>query len=151
MKKLGKIPKTYIFLFVVVLLIVIISLSELNNQNTASKSPSPITSTKIDKLEQEEGDVDVIVEYLPEKSTSDAITFSIVLDTHSVNLDSFDFQKDVFLGKDGRGSLPITVNQSGSGHHRKGEITFKKTEAPFSIVLSNLSGIPKREFQFPNI
>lgn len=80
----------------------------------------------VKKQEKEENNVTVIVEYIPEKSDSFNSVFSITLDTHSANLDAFDFQKDVFLGKDGKGSLPMIVNESGGGHHRKAEITFKK-------------------------
>lgn len=154
MKTFSKIPKTYIFLGILVLL-AIISFYKLSSPKTSnnptSSIPSKETTEKIFKLEREEGNVTVIVEYLPEKSDENSSIFLITLDTHSVDLDAFDFQKDVFLGKEGRGSLPIKVSQSGSGHHRKAEVAFKKTATPFSIVLSNLGGISKREFQFTDL
>lgn len=155
MKLLTKIPKIYLFLGLVILLIAFISLFELNSSKTTSSpqnlGPSANINPSSNKLEKEEGNVTVIVEYLPEKSDENSSTFLITLDTHSVDLDVFDFQKDVFLGKDGRGSLPIKVSPSGIGHHRKAEVAFKKTATPFSIVLSNLAAISKREFQFTNI
>jgi len=150
-----KIPKTYLLLGIIILLIIIVSLFDINSSKTANRgqypTPSENLKEKTNKLEKEEGNVDVIVEYLPEKSDANTLVFNIILDTHNVNLDSFNFEKDVFLGKEGRGSLPIKISQSGSVHHRKAELAFNKTSTPFTIVLSNLSGISKREFKFTDI
>lgn len=155
MKLLTKIPKTYLFLGIVILLIVVISLLELINSKSANRpnnlAPSVNLSEKSNKLEKEEGDVDVVVEYLPEKSDNNNIVFNIVLDTHNVNLDSFDFFNDIELEKEGVVSIPIKSSPTGSVHHRKAEVVFKRINPPFSVVLLKLSSLPKREFQFINI
>lgn len=154
MQRLRKIPLSYLFLGTIIFLIVIISLFDFSNQktgNSASPANPARNQQKTYRQEKEEGNVDVVVEYLPDKSSQDTLTFEIALDTHSVNLDSFDFQKDIFLKRDGSINFPLTVIPSGGGHHRRAEVTFKKVSAPFSIILNNLSGISKREFKFSNL
>ena len=91
------------------------------------------------------------VEYIPKKSDKNTRAFEISLDTHSVELDSFDFVKDVILEKDGKAIPPANSIPSGGGHHRKAEVVFERVKSPFTISLINLSGVPKRVFQFTNI
>lgn len=153
MKSFSCIPKEYLFLGIVLILIAFVSISELAKPEfpTPNRESSPQQVRTLKKQEKKENNVTVSLEYLPEKSDSSKTVFAITLDTHSENLDAFDFQKDIFLGKDGRGILPVVVSQSGSGHHRKAEVTFKRTVPPLTIVLSNLAGISRREFQFLNL
>ena len=134
-------------------MIVVISLFELNSPKNANSPSIPVSKKdeKTIKLEKEEGDVDVVVEYLPEKSDNDNIVFNIVLDTHNVDLSSFDFSKDIVLEKEGLVRIPIKSSPTGSVHHRKAEVVFKRVNLPYSIVLMNLSSIQRREFQFTNI
>ncbi len=150
MKNFSRIPKEYLFLGIVLILIAFVSISELAKPTllTSNRENSPQQAQTLKKQEKEENNVTVSLEYLPEKSDSTKTVFAIALDTHSENLDGFDFQKDIFLGKNGEDSLPISVNQSGSGHHKKAEVTFKRTASPFVIVLSKLADVSKREFQF---
>ena len=155
MKLLTKIPKTYLFLGIVILLIVVISLFEEYNPKSLNNPQSLNRLTNINeksnKQEKEEGNVTVIVEYLPQKSDKNILVFSISLDTHNVDLTSFDFSKDIMLEKKGLISTPIKSTPSGSIHHRKAEVIFERVESPFSIVLKSLSGVAKREFQFINL
>lgn len=134
-----KIPKEWLLLIVIAILVVIIGIFQWNQTKPVNQNSN------------EEGDVTVLVEYLPEKSNDNNMVFQFVLDTHSVNLDAFDFQKDVKLEKDNKESYPITVNQSGSGHHRKAEITFAPVAVPFTIIVASVSSIPRREFRFTNL
>ena len=94
-----KIPKTYLLLGIIILLIIIVSLFDINSSKTANRgqypTPSENLKEKTNKLEKEEGNVDVIVEYLPEKSDANTLVFNIILDTHNVNLDSFNFEKGI--------------------------------------------------------
>lgn len=156
MKFLIKIPKTYLFLGIVILLIVIISLFELNNSKTANSPQYLVPSANINqnsnKLEKEEGNVTVAVEYIPQKSDKNTVVFDISLDTHNVDLSSFDFSKNIVLEKEELVvSTPIKSAPTGSGHHRKAEMIFKRVKPPFSLVLKSLSSVPKREFQFTKI
>lgn len=154
MKLLIKIPKTYLFLGIVILLIAIISLFELKSSKTTNSQQNLVPSANINqnsnKLEKEEGNVTVAVEYFPQKSDKNTVVFNISLDTHSVDLNSFDFSKDIVLEKEGF-TTPIKSTPSGSGHHRQAEVIFKRVNAPFSIVLKSLDSVPRREFQFTNI
>lgn len=155
MKLLTKIPKTYLFLGIVILLIVVISLLELINSKAANSPNNLATSVNINeksiKKEKEEGNVTVIVEYYPQKSDENNLVFNISLDTHNVDLTAFDFSKDIVLENEGLMNTPIKFAPSGSIHHRQAEVIFKRVISPFSIILNNLSGIPKREFQFTNL
>lgn len=146
MKHLNKIPKEYLLLFFVIFLIITFSIydwqstSNSENAKIIKQSPSNL------KLEKEEADVTASVEYLKEKSDNKEIAFSIALDTHSVNFNSFIFSKDITLEKDQQLLLPLSSNESGSGHHRKAELSFAKVNTPFTIVIRNVSDIKRREF-----
>ncbi len=155
MNLLNKIPKTYLFLGIVIFLIAAISLFELNSSKTTNSPQNLVPSANINpnsnKLEKEEGNVTVVVEYFPQKSDKNTLVFNITLDTHNVDLTSFNFSKDIVLEKEGLINTPIKFAPSGSIHHRQAEVIFKRAESPFSIVLKSLSGVMKREFKFINI
>lgn len=155
MKLLTKIPKSYLFLGIVILLIAVISLFELNSSKTGNSpqylDPTVNINQNSNKLEKEEGNVTVKVEYLLQKSDKNTFVFNISLDTHNIDLTSFDFSKDIVLEKERLMVAPIKSSPSGSNHHRRVEVTFERVNPPFSIVLRSLSGVPRREFQFTNI
>lgn len=139
------IPKEWLALLVIIILTLGIGIYDWNK--TQLKEGSGQSSIK---LEKEEGDVTVVVEYLKDKSTANNMIFQITLDTHSVNLDAFDFQKEITLEKGGESFSPKVISQEGSVHHRKAEIYFEKASVPFEVVVMNLSDIPRREFVFNN-
>lgn len=143
------ISKEWLFLIVVSVLVVIVGVSEWRKNPPATATNVTSSNNSNNRLEKEEAEVTVIVEYLPDKSTDDMV-FQIVLDTHSVDLDAFDFQKDVALEKDNKSSSPVIIDQSGSGHHRQAEVSFERISPPFTIVVMNVSNIPRREFAFNN-
>lgn len=148
LEKLKKTPKKYLILGIVLVFIALVGLNDLriskpSVDNTVSTSNN---SSQGNTIEKEEGDVIVTVSYLPDTSTGDKISFNIDLNTHSVPLDSFDFTKNIILEKDGSKIVPLNVIPSGSEHHRSAEITFTKTPPPFTIVVTYLAGISRREF-----
>lgn len=164
MKIIKNIPKEWLILIIIVLLTLGIGIFQWNQTNPVSQNSGQDTSGVIlnevkgspdgggiQKLEKGEGNVTVLVEYLAEKSNKSNMVFRIALDTHSVDLDSFDFRKDINLEKDGQSFPPQLVSQEGSGHHRSAEITFPITSTPFNIVVKNLSNIPRREFSFEKL
>lgn len=154
MKLLSKIPITYLLLGMVILLIGAISLYEFNSKsenNPQNLAPSVNLNERSNKQEKEEGSVTVVIEYLPQKSDKNTVAFNVALDTHSVDLTSFYFSKGIVLEKDGLMNDPIKFTPSGSIHHRQAELIFERVESPFSIIINDLSDIPKREFQFTNI
>lgn len=151
-----KLPLEWVILGIIALLIAIIAISDWNK--SSNTKPQGSSSVTIDiksgtKQEKEEANVTVVVEYLKDKSDSKTMTFAVSLDTHSVNLDSFDFQKDIVLEKNPRasGSNPTKVTTNGSDHHRSGEIIFPNTSPPLTLVLKNIANINRREFLFEKL
>lgn len=54
------------------------------------------------------------------------LEFEVKLDTHTVNLDAFNFEKNIILKDDkGKTYKPSSTETSGSGHHREAEVKFK--------------------------
>lgn len=87
----------------------------------------------------------MMVEYLKEQSDNQKMTLRVVLDTHSVDLGSVDFSKDVFVEKDGQTYYPISNSDEGSGHHRVSTLLFKPLKPPFKVVGQNIGGMARRE------
>lgn len=152
MNKLAKIAKVYLLLGLTLLLLAVIGIYGVKNGKPVQPSKQAIANQDAgQKLEKEEGNITVSMEYLAGKSDGNANVFEVTLDTHSVLLDSFDFEKGIILEKDGKSIAPLSVNPSGDGHHRSAEITFTKIELPFTIVVTNLADIIRREFTFSNL
>ena len=97
------------------------------------------------------GGVTVAVTFLKERS--DAPSFRVVLDTHSVNLDGYRFEEIVRL-RDGKGSelAPTAVEGAeGSGHHREATVRFAWPDPKPKIVemvVKGVAGVPEREFRW---
>lgn len=99
---------------------------------------------ELSKSDDGQGRVTMTVEYKPDESTDEISTFEIFLNTHSVDLETVDFQKDIVVKKDDRELLPITVETEGEGHHRSATVTFPAVEKPFTISGKNIAGITER-------
>lgn len=154
MYKLNKIPREWLLLIIIAIIAIAVGVFEWNKTSIQDRAPAETildrrSSSDGGGISKEEAAVTVIVEYLPEKSTNNMV-FQIVLDTHSVNLDAFDFQKEIALEKNGKSFSPNVISKEGSVHHRKAVISFGQTSVPFTIVVMNLSGVPRREFKFNN-
>lgn len=98
--------------------------------------------------------VDVTFEN-PQTREKDPLVFEIAMNTHSVNLDTYDLPKQAILKtSDGRQFKDFTEETKGSGHHRtiylkiknKGIIT-SKTKS-LELVLKDIAGVPTREFKW---
>lgn len=64
------------------------------------------------------------------------LEFEVKLDTHTVNLDAFNFEKSVTLKDDkGKTYKPSSSETSGSGHHRSAEVKFKNPGKVKSLEL----------------
>lgn len=94
--------------------------------------------------------VTVKVTYLDQ--TEHESRFSVALDTHSVNLDSFDFKASSILRDDTGISLrPTGIESKGSGHHRESILTFTRPSAKrtwLELVVKDLAGEPERVFRW---
>jgi len=99
------------------------------------------------------GGVTVDVTLLKERS--DAPTFQVVLDTHSLNLDGYRFEEIVRL-RDGRGGeiAPVAVEGAkGSGHHREATVRFAWPEPKpksLELVVKGVADAQERVFRWPS-
>jgi hypothetical protein len=97
------------------------------------------------------GGVTIKVTYLGSKITDD-LRFQVVLDTHSVNLDSYDL-KTVSVLRDDAGNTysPTAVENKGSGHHRETTVSFAKVASGtkrVELVIKDVAGIKERIFRW---
>jgi hypothetical protein len=95
------------------------------------------------------GGVTVKVTYLNPQGTEDA-RFEISLDTHSLDLDSYDLKALSSL-RDGAGKTyqPGNVENKGSGHHRQLVLVFPKSargSSRLELVIKDIAGIKERSF-----
>jgi len=97
------------------------------------------------------GGITVDVTFLKESGPSPA--FRVVLDTHSVDLDTYRFEEIVRL-RDGRGGevAPTAVESAeGSGHHREATVRFAWPEPKpkiLELVVKGVAGVPERVFRW---
>lgn len=109
---------------------------QLTTQNPQPNVSSPVT---------------VSAEYLPTSSSAGFIVFQVSLNTHSVDLDSIDFQKSVVLEKSGQKFSPFEVAVEGSGHHREASVKFNRVTVPFKIVFLETPEVNRQEFEFKEL
>ena len=94
-----------------------------------------------------EGDVTVDIQLLSKEDGQ--MSFSIVFNTHSVDLSQFDLQDLVTLEYGGNVLQPVSVPQL-SGHHASGTVLFDVKEKADNFIV-RVRGIPQemeREFRF---
>ncbi len=84
-------------------------------------------------------------------------TFQVVMDTHSVYLDSLDLTGLALLKTPAGDLAPSGWDAPRGGHHRAGALTFPATTAdgsptistePVELVIRNVAGVPERSFQW---
>ena len=91
-----------------------------------------------------------VVTYLAQ--TGHESRFSVVLDTHSVDLDAYDL-KALSVLRDDTGILfePTGVENKGSGHHREIILTFPRPSTKrqwLELVLKDIAGEKERTFRW---
>jgi hypothetical protein len=92
--------------------------------------------------------------------TADSIAFKVVLDTHSVNLDTYDLsQLAVLRTPSGEEIAPLSWQAPPGGHHREGPLSFPavagdgspllQTDAgPLLLVIRDIAGVAERTFSW---
>ncbi len=85
-------------------------------------------------------------------NSRDNATFQVALNTHSVNLDVYDFKEIVRL-RDGRGGelAPTVQDVEGAGHHRRATVRFalpKPQPKSLVVVVKGVAGVPERVFRW---
>jgi hypothetical protein len=91
---------------------------------------------------------------------SDAVAFKVVLDTHSVNLDTYDLlQLAVLRTPAGEEIAPLAWDAPAGGHHREGMLSFPAAAAdgspllqpdggPLLLVIRDIAGVAERTFSW---
>jgi hypothetical protein len=96
------------------------------------------------------GGVAVKVTYL--EQTAHESRFSVVMDTHSVNLDLFDLKALSLLRDDtGLAMEPTGAENKGSGHHREIILTFPRPSLErkwLELVMKDIAGVKERVFRW---
>jgi hypothetical protein len=96
------------------------------------------------------GGVTVKVSYLAQ--TEHESRFSVVMDTHAVNLDAYDLKALSVLRDDtGLSMRPTGVENKGSGHHREIILTFPRPSVDrkwLELVIKDIAGIKERMFRW---
>lgn len=96
------------------------------------------------------GGVTVTVTYLTE--TAHEARFSVVLNTHSVNLQEYDLRALSVLRDDtGLSMQPTGVENKGSGHHREIVLTFPRASLDrkwLELIVKDIAGVKERTFRW---
>jgi hypothetical protein len=96
------------------------------------------------------GGVTVKVSYLAQ--TEHESRFSVVLDTHSVNLDTYDLKALSVLRDDtGLSMQPTGVENKGGGHHREITLTFPRPSVDrkwLELVIKDIARVKERTFRW---
>ncbi len=130
-----------------------------NNTNRARPSPSPSATSSGNAAVQthEGGQVTIKVTW---QGRSAGPIFTVEMDTHTVNLDSYDLRQLAVLRTDqGQEIRPSRWNAPPGGHHRTGTLTFPATTASgtpvigpktrmLELIIRKVSGIPERSFRW---
>ncbi len=130
-----------------------------NNTNRARPSPGPSATSSGNAAVQtnEGGQVTIKVTW---QGRSAGPIFTVEMDTHTVNLDSYDLRQLAVLRTDqGQQIQPSGWNAPPGGHHRTGTLTFPATTASgtpvigpktrkLELIIRKVSGIPERSFRW---
>ncbi len=131
------------------ILIIIGGVIVLSVGNGGTSAPPRIASSPANAPSQQtdEGPVDVTATHDAEQSTEQRHVFTVVLDTHSGDLSTFDAQTNiVYRPTNGSESRPTTIGGDRESHHRTIILTFTNTTFPGIIAVQNLRSVPERAF-----
>lgn len=122
----------------------------------AGTAPAPATVEDQTRT-NEGGQVKVTV---TRQGTAADPRFTVVLDTHAIDLDGYDLrQLAVLRTEDGREVQPLTWDAPKGGHHREGTLVFPAT-APdgtplivpttrtIELIMRDIAGVPERSFRW---
>ncbi|MDP2920560.1 MAG: hypothetical protein Q8O43_10145 [Dehalococcoidia bacterium] len=117
-----------------------------NNTSEAGTTPpiaNPVQSNA-------EGAVTVVVTW--EGVKAGKLSFSVVMDTHSVDLDGYDLKVLATLtDAEGKQLSPLSWIAPAGGHHRSGQLVFSTPESlvqgkdgVYELRLRDIAGVPER-------
>jgi hypothetical protein len=133
-------------LIVIALLLIYVALRLWNISTTPQTNTNTPTSPWFGATQISEGGQVTIKATLQDAST--APSFTIVRDTHAVDLDGYDLTQLATLRTDqGQTVQPTRWNAPKGGHHREGTLTFPAL-APgtrtVDLIIRNIAGVPER-------
>ncbi len=98
---------------------------------------------------QSGGGVTIEVTYLNPQEGGNA-RFQIAMNTHSVNLDSFDSKtSSVLQDETGKEYRPAKVENKGSGHHRNLVVIFPRPAGKkLQLLVRDVAGVKERSFRW---
>ncbi|GAB6171526.1 hypothetical protein JCM15765_10040 [Paradesulfitobacterium aromaticivorans] len=124
--------------------------------NTGAAQPSPSLS-QTNPVVDDQGGIQVGIRWEKQDAQSGTQKFLIELNNHALDLDSFDFSRNVRLQVDSI-DVPVSIkaaNNSGGGHHVSAEIiaqgselTKLKNGSRVSLIVENLGDTPARTFSW---
>lgn len=118
----------------------------INSSTPPSLPESPLATKSTLKTDKGEGGVTVAASY---QEKQDTLVFSISLDTHSVDLSSFNPMTQLYLeDKGGTKIIPKTIVPEGDSHHRSFNVVFPKPSSSITLVVENLASIPRRTLRW---
>lgn len=125
--------------------------------NRAAPTAPPAVTTANDAwfTRQTSSAGQVTVQVMPALVDGDLV-FTIVLDTHSVDLDRLDLTQLAALRIDGGAAMkPATWNAPAGGHHLRGTLTFTVPESSsltnarvIELIIRDVGGVPERSFRW---
>jgi protein-S-isoprenylcysteine O-methyltransferase Ste14 len=137
--------------------VVALSLLSLATACAAAGSNSPSSGVSPTTQVSEAGQVKIAVTW---QGPTASPAFTVVVDTHSVDLDGYDLsQLAVLRTDDGREARPSGWDAPAGGHHRSGTLTFPTTRddgtpmigpvtRTLELVIRDVAGVPARSFQW---
>lgn len=94
-----------------------------------------------------EGPVDVKVTHDTKQSTKTTHVFTVVLDTHSGDLSTFDGETNIVYRSSQGQEIPTqSIGGDRETHHRTIIVTFANVTLPGTVIIKNLRGIPEQTF-----
>jgi hypothetical protein len=96
------------------------------------------------------GGVTVAVTYTNPR-VGQAPRFDVTLNTHSVDLDGYDFKNLTVLRDEAKTYAPTKVESKGSGHHRQVALTFPKISEGakrVEVIIKDVAGVKERTFRW---
>ncbi|OGO22663.1 MAG: hypothetical protein A2Z28_00060 [Chloroflexi bacterium RBG_16_51_9] len=126
------------------------SLPQVTNAPEISTSSSSNSPTNGLIQSSNGGAVTIDVEWLGEKRGN--LMLEVAMNTHSVDLDSYDLGKLALLSDDrGKQYLPASWDSQPGGHHRQGTLTFQAPDSEpkyFELIIRDVAGIKERIFRW---
>lgn len=121
-----------------------------NTTPVLSSAPSSYGPTNGVVQSHTGGSVTIDVEWV--KLENNSLTFSVAMNTHSVDLDSYDLGKLAVLRDDTNNEYyPVSWDSAPGGHHRQGTLVFSLPESVsqgtaeyVEVVIRDVAGIEER-------